>query len=233
VKQVGFVLLPFSFLLLGLNQAAKADMFVPGSTFTDYGENSPDSFSTTVTLASGTTSPDGGALNLTISEVMEGPDEWLVFDYQTASSGTQLVPNTSDDWEILQTGLDLAEPANFIGAFAEFLDSNGDSITPTDAAFPGYSVFANPVPGGAGTGQGAFFTAAVPAGPLPGLGAYLEPFDQLDGTGIPSADVEGFYQALEFAPATATPEPGSVVLICLGLLGVGLMRRLRHKQPIA
>ena len=228
MKKVSFVPVSFALLLLGLNQVAKADLFVAGSTFTDSGENTPDSFSTTVTLAPGTTSPNGGALNLTISEVMEGSDEWLVFDYQTATSGTQLVPNTSDDWEILQTGLDLAVPANFIGAFAEFLDSSGDSITPTTAVFPGYSVFANPVPGGVGIGQGAFFTAAVPAGPLPALGAFIDPFDQLDGTGIPSANVEGFYQALEFAPVTATPEPGSVVLVCVGLLGVGLMRRLRR-----
>jgi hypothetical protein len=231
VKKIYSVLASSAFLLLGLNQVAKgSDLFVPGSSFTDSGDNSPDSFSTSVILANGTTtSPDGGALNLTISEVMDGSDEWLVFDYQTAAPGAQLVPDTSDDWSIDQTGLDLAVSANFVGAFAEFLDSNGNAITPSSALFPGYSVMSNPVPGGAGTGEGAFFTAAVPAGPLPALGAFIDGFDQLDATGIPSADVDGFYQALEFAPATpSTPEPGSVVLLGLGLLGVGLMRRLKR-----
>jgi hypothetical protein len=229
LKKSYFVVASSAFLLLALSQGAKADMFVPGSTFTDAGGNSPDSFSTIVTLAPGTTSPDGGALNLTISEVMEGSDEWLVFDYQTASSGTQLVPNTGDDWSIAQTGLDLAAASNFVGAFAEFLDSSGNAITPSSAIFPGYSVMSNPVPGGAGTGEGVFFTAAVPAGPLPDLGAFIDPFDALDGTGVPSANVEGFYQALEFAPVTtAAPEPSTVLLFGAGLLGLGLMRRLRR-----
>jgi hypothetical protein len=50
-----------AFLLLGLGQAAEgAELFVIGSTFTDTGGDSPDSFSTTTTLQAGTTSPDGG-----------------------------------------------------------------------------------------------------------------------------------------------------------------------------
>jgi len=229
VKINSLVFASSAFLLFGLNQIAKgSDLFVIGSTFTDSGGNSPDSFSTTVTLADGTTSPDGGSLNLTISKVFAGGNEWLVFDYQTATSGTQLVPSTSDDWSIGQTGLDLAVPANFIGAFAEFLDSTGAAITPTSAIFPGYSVMSNPVPGGAGTGEGVFFTAPVPAGPLPDLGAFINPFDQLDGTGVTSANVEGFYQALEFAPITTTPEPAPVALLGVGLLAVGLARRLKR-----
>jgi hypothetical protein len=229
VKKVHFVLASSAFLLLGLNQAAQGgDLFVSGSAFTDSGENSPDSFSTSVTLAAGTSSPDSGALNLTISKVFDGSNEWLVFDYQTATSGTQLVPDTSDDWEILQTGLDLAVPANFIGAFAEFLDSSGNAITPASAIFPGYSVMSNPVPGGEGTGEGSFFSAAVPAGPLPALGAFIGGFDALDSTGVTSANVEGFYQALEFSPATVTPEPASAVLAVAGLLGIGLIRRLKQ-----
>ncbi len=230
MKKSYFVVASSVFLLLGLNQSAKADLFVLGSTFTDAGGDSPDTFSTSVLLADGTTSPDGGAVNLTISDVMSGVDEWLVFDYQTATPGTQLVPNTSDDWSIAQTGLDLAAASNFVGAFAEFLDTNGNAITPTSAVFPGYSVFSNPVPGGAGTGEGVFFTAAVPAGPLPDLGAFIDPFDQLDATGVSSANVEGFYQALEFEPVatTTTPEPSTVVLLGAGLLGLGLMHRFKR-----
>lgn len=217
-----------AFLLSGLGQVAEAaSLFVPGSTFTDAATNSPDTFSTTMTLAPGTTSPDGGALNLTISDIISGPDEWLVFDYQTATSGTQFVPVTSDYWSIAQTGLDLAVPANFIGAYAEFLDSSGDSIAPSNAIFTGYSMESNPVPGGVGSGVGASFVAPVPAGALPDLGASLSPFDQLDGDGVPSADVEGFYQALEFT-ASAAPEPAPMALFSIGILGLGLLRRFKR-----
>jgi len=66
----------------------------------------------------------------------------------------------------------------------------------------------------------------VPAGALPDLGAFIDPFDQLDGTGITSANVEGFYQALEFS--SAAPEPAPMVLFGLGILGLGLMRRLKR-----
>lgn len=57
------LLAALAFLLLGLAQAEGGSLFVTGSTFTDSGGNSPDSFSTTTTLQTGTTSPDGGALN--------------------------------------------------------------------------------------------------------------------------------------------------------------------------
>ncbi len=69
-------------------QDAQATLFVPGSTFQVQATNSPDTFTDTVNLATGTQSLDSGAVTLNISFVPAGGgDEWLVFNYTTASGG--------------------------------------------------------------------------------------------------------------------------------------------------
>jgi hypothetical protein len=216
---------------LGLAQGALADLFVPGSTFQVEGTNSPGTFTNTANLTPSTTSLDGGALNLTISIVPDGSNEWLVFSYNTTSGPLSL---PSENWSLNQVGLDAAEPINFIAAYAQFSD-DGTVLAPTSAIFAGsgYSLEANPVPGQTGTGQGnSGFSAPFPAGPLPALGAFIDPFGALDSTGIPSTDVTGWYQALEFAPQqiVSTPEPASLALLGSGLIGFGVLRR-RKRSP--
>ena len=210
---------------------AQAALFVPGSTFQVEGGNSPGTFTNTVSLTPGTTSLDSGALNLTISIVPSGSNDWLVFSYQT--TGSVPLSQPSQDWSIEQVGLNAAEPVNFIAAFDEFLDSTGTAITPTSSVFPGNSVMPNPVPGGVGIGVGSSgFSSPFPTGPLPELGAFIDPFDLLDGTGVPSANVFGFYQALEFAPQAppvSTPEPASLALLGSGVFAFGLLRRRRKE----
>jgi hypothetical protein len=216
--------------VLGSAATAEASLFVPGSSFTVSGTNSPDTFSNSVSLTPGTTSLDNGALQLTLSIVPDGSTEWLVFSYSTTSGGVLSQPGQF--WQILQTGLQAAVPVNFIAAFDEYLN-NGTAITPSSGIFPGASVMANPVPGGAGIGVGSNgFTDPVPAGPLGDLGAFLSPFGQLDGDGVPSGQVTGFLQALQFAPQQpqAVPEPMTLTLWATSLLGLGAIRRRRAKS---
>jgi hypothetical protein len=226
----GAVIVAASVLTLG---QAKADLFDIGSTFTASGLNSAGSFSNTVTLQNGTTAIDGGAIDLNISIVPDGSSEWLVFTYQSSTADTPLMSNTSDDWNVYETGLVAAVATDFDGAYAAFLDSSGNAITPTSSIFGGYSVMPNPVPGGAGIGLGTgSFTDDNPAGPYFALGAYIDPFDDLASAGINASNVDGFVQALEFSPTTpAVPEPASLSLVCTGLVGLaGLAFRRRRKR---
>jgi hypothetical protein len=50
--------------------------------------------------------------------------------------------------------------------------------------------------------------APAPAGPLGALGTFINPWNFLDSTGINSANVAGYTEALEFAPQV-TPLPRS------------------------
>lgn len=202
---------------------AATNLFTPGATFQVQASSSPDTFDDTVNLTPGTTLLDGGAVSLTISIVSGGgSNEWLVFDYNTTGGGPLSGPG--DYWDVYETGLQAAEPVDFIAAYLEFLD-NGVVQTPTTCAVFGCPA-ANPVPGGTGTGwaNGGY---SYPLGTtLPALGTYIDPWDYLDDTGINSGDVNGYEEALEFTP-TGAPEPETWALMILGAGAVGAVLRQR------
>jgi hypothetical protein len=195
-------------------------LFVPGSTFTVTAQASPDSFTATVPLADGTTALDNGTVDLTVAIVPDGANDWLTFTY-TTTNGAPL--SSGGDWSMYETGLDAAQPVNFGAAYAAFF-TNGTTDTPTYSFFGGYSVAPNPVPGATGTGlYGGGFVDPLPAGPVPQLGSYIDPWSSyLDGAGIDSTTVTGYEEGLEFSPsavastlvvggATATLSGGGIV----------------------
>ncbi len=218
-------------LVLGLGQAAKADLFVLGSDYTIDGTDPATgaSFSSTVTLTPGSSqSVDGGAINLNFSiDDVSGQGEWLVFDYTTVSGEPLSV--ASDDWSMYETGLDAAVPLNFDAAFVEF-SLNGADQSPTANIFGNYSIETSPVPGLSGTGLGgngfADTTIGGP-GPLPELGTYVDPFSYLEDTGITDT-VNGYTEALLFYPDSPTvPEPPSAILLLPALLALSFAIRKR------
>jgi hypothetical protein len=215
---------PLIALLAGFScqGAHAATLFVPGSTFTVSGTNSPDSFTNTVNLAPGAQLIDGGALTLNISFAPAGGgDEWLVFNYTTTGGGPL---SSAYYWSLNQNGIDAAVPVNFINAYAEFL-VNGVSQPWSYSFFGGYTPMASPVPGMPGTGVGVAspFVAPFPAGALPNLGAYINGYSSyLSSAGIDPTLVNGWTQALEFQPQTsAVPEPSTWAMMLLGFAGLG------------
>lgn len=216
--------------------ANAAPLFVSGSTFTVSANNSPDSYTNTVTLNLSstpvTTLLDGGAVSLSQSIVSSGANEWLVFNYSTTSSGPFSCAGCY--WSLNQIGLDVAAGgAIFNAAYSQF-NVNGVAQTPTYAFFPGYGVETNPVPGATGTGMGASgFNAVVPAGPLGALGAFIDPWDgYLNSAGINALNVNGYEQALEFSPS-ATPLPAALPLFASGLGALGLFGWRRKRKNAA
>lgn len=207
--------------------ASAAPLFVDGSSFTVQGNNTPGNFSETVTLTPGITLLNGGALTLTLSIVPDAGNEWLVFRYQTTAGGALAQPNVG--WSIGHIGLNAAVAVDFNAAYLAFTD-DGAALTPTSSIFGGYGVVADPVPGGSGFGFGASgFSGLFPAGPLPNLGAFINPFSFLNATGIDSSQVDGFVQAFRFAPqvpAPGVPEPAAYALV---LLALALLARGRRR----
>ena len=219
-----------AFLLAASCQAAHAGLFVPDSTFQVEATGAPDSFDDTVTLTPGVTqSLDGGVVDLTVSVVSGGgSNEWLVFDYTTtsASFGT-----SGYDWSISEVGLQAVNPVSLIGAYLQF-STNGTVQTPTSSIF-GCCVITNPVPGWTGTGFGNSGYSSPLTNPLGSLGTYVDPWNYLNDTGIDSTTVNGYTEALEFAPTTAVPEPATWALMLLGFAGAGFAGFRRAGQARA
>jgi hypothetical protein len=71
---------------VGTASPAHAEFLDFGGTFTVNGTNTPNIFSETDPLASGSEQIDGGALTLTVSTVgAAGGGEWAIFTFQTTS----------------------------------------------------------------------------------------------------------------------------------------------------
>ena len=70
---------------------------------------------------------------------------------------------------------------------------------------------------------------AFPAGPLPSLGTFINPFSQLNGDLVnqgTAGQITSYTDALEFTPANFTPgapEPSTWAMMVLGFAGLGFL----------
>lgn len=210
-------------VLFGLAAPAHAQLFTNGATFTIDFVNSPTSENDTVTFSPGQTQlVDGGNVDLMISVVAAGGGaEWVVFNYQTISANLPL-STASQDWSIEQIGMPAAVPLNFIADYTQWQGPDGTNIPQTGGIF-GQTLMSNPVPGMTGSGEGTLgFLDPIGSGPLPQLGAFADPFN-IVLSGLPANQVNGFTQALEFAPQTAVPELSTWAMMLAGFAGLGFL----------
>ena len=209
--------------LMALASAAHAQLFTDGANFTVDLTNSPGTSSNTVAFSPGTAVLiDGGALRVDINvEDAGGGKEWVVFTYTTNTNAPLSQPG--QNWAINQVGIPAAVPVNFIGDFTQFLNSGGIPFDQTVSIF-GQTLMANPVPGFFGNGEGTLgFNAPFPAGPLPQLGAFANPFSVVTNA-LDDTQVFGFTQALEFEAQGVTPgvpEASTWAMMLLGFAGLG------------
>jgi PEP-CTERM motif len=215
-----------------VTSAAHADpLFTEGADFTIELTSSPTTENDVVSLSPGVTQVlAGGALDLTISVVNAGGGaEWVVLDYQTTSPATPL-SLANQDWGITPLGLPAAVALNFVGDYTQWQGPNGANIAQTGGIF-GQTLMASPITGVVGSGEGTlgFVNPIGGPGALGGLGAFADPFNDVL-SGLPATQVNGFVQALEFAPqVAAVPEPSTWAMMILGFCGLGFMA-YRRKQ---
>jgi PEP-CTERM motif len=123
-----------------------------------------------------------------------------------------------------------AVPLNFIADYAQWQGPTGANIPQTGFIF-GQTLMANPVPGMTGSGEGSSgFVNPVGSGPLGSLGAFADPFNRVL-SGLPAAQVNGFTQALEFAPETAAvPEPSTWAMMLAGFAGLSWLAHAHRRK---
>jgi hypothetical protein len=216
-----------AWLVGALPQAARADLFQLGSTYTVSGDNLPSSSLPATLTLNGLPKTIGNG-PLTVSETFVpggGNSTWLQVNFFT-SDHSPIAVNPNAGWTASFSGIQFSQLAQG-EAFLFWFDRDGVPAPQTAEIIPGFPVIPNPIPGESGVVSGVFFPPSPPGTFTDGF-VQLPVFSSVAGAGIP-LDVNGFHIAEVFTPvATTVPEPSSFTLLGVSAAVIGVYFRARR-----
>jgi hypothetical protein len=200
--------------------ARAAAVFVLGGNYTVTGADFPGNFGPeTVTLDQTTKPIESGALIVseTIAPV-NGTTAFILFNFATPGGGS-LAGAANADWGFTIGNIPIHGSGVLSNAFVYFT-ANGTPYSPLTAA-SGFGVTTNPI---TGTGQVLDFVGFMP-GVVTGsfsLDVFSDPYTFLNSVGVDTGTANDVHFGAEIS---LVPEPASVLLTGLGLLGLSAVRR--------